>query len=95
MRTQAPQSPSHHDFHGRFREITCERRYGATENIVWEGVGAPVTLAAGSYTVTIAGETETGLSDTAPELLACVFTIPNDDFVLEKRRLYANIMNCF
>ena len=45
-------------------QAECWWGYGSTEQIVWEGVGANVTLGAGRYTVTITGETETGLEDT-------------------------------
>eukprot|EP01045_Picozoa_sp_COSAG04_P035389 COSAG04_NODE_8150_length_1016_cov_0.923664_1_plen_278_part_01 len=45
-------------------QAECWWGYGSTEQIVWEGVGANVTLGAGRHTVTITGETETGLEDT-------------------------------
>jgi hypothetical protein len=44
-------------------QAECWWPYGSTEQCVWEGVGANVTLEGpGSYTVTVTGETETGVS---------------------------------
>ena len=42
-------------FKGTGLVAECMWPYGATENIVWEGIGAKVTLTPGTYTITIAG----------------------------------------
>ena len=43
-------------------QAECWWPYGSTEQIVWEGVGTRLSLAAGSYTATLAGSTDTGVA---------------------------------
>ena len=72
------------------------RTDGATENWVWEGVGASATLAAGSYTLRISGVNTT--TDTATDPAIIAFAERNIDAVLlttnttdvQKRLWYAN-----
>ena len=61
-------------------QAECWWPYGATENWVWEGVGALATLNAGSYTMVISGVNTTTDTTTPPEAIA--FAERNIDAVL-------------
>lgn len=51
-------------------QAECWWPYGATENWVWEGVGAKANLAAGSYTLRLSGENKTTDTTTDPAIIA-------------------------
>ena len=65
-------------------QAECSWPYGTTENIVWEGVGASVALAPGSYTMTITAVNTTmaGVDPDAKGMEAVHFCARNIDAVL-------------
>ena len=68
-------------------QAECWWPYGSTEQVVWEGVGTRLTLAAGSYTATIAGSSDAGVeypSDEAGDSLLA-FAERNIDAMLLTR----------
>eukprot|EP01050_Picozoa_sp_SAG11_P022345 SAG11_NODE_4204_length_2015_cov_1.736952_2_plen_308_part_00 len=54
-----------------YMQAECWWAYGSTEQVVWEGVGTSLTLAAGKYVATLTSTDETGHDYSAdPSLLA-------------------------
>lgn len=68
-----------------FMQAECWWPYGSTEQIVWEGVGANITLDAGSYTVTVVGETDTGIETPAVDGIPTEFADRNLDVLVLSR----------